>query len=236
MVNSYAGLSRYYDLIMTSGYYDYDDYVRALIASLGERRRVLELGVGTGLVCQRLLESAPELRITGIDHTESMLAQARERLGHRVNLVRQDILRMTISAAFEAAFSVGGVWCHLEDGDGLTLASHLVDDRDNVTALTNLHRALAPGSLFLLAVQQSHRTFQRELPGGLTYDQQVRAVTDDLLVKDYYVIRDGDVLAHQRCQFRTFPEDEGRRLLEKCGFGFKEASENGMLQVYVRQA
>lgn len=76
MANSYAALSRHYDLIMTSGYYDYGAYARALVTELGDHKRVLELGVGTGLVCESLLElSGADLRLTGIDHTESMLAR-----------------------------------------------------------------------------------------------------------------------------------------------------------------
>jgi ubiquinone/menaquinone biosynthesis C-methylase UbiE len=82
VVNTYTGLARHYDLIMTSGYYDYDAYARTALELIGTRREVLELGTGTGLVSEKLLDSGAgaHLKITGIDHTESMIAQARTRL------------------------------------------------------------------------------------------------------------------------------------------------------------
>ncbi|WP_369394359.1 methyltransferase domain-containing protein [Streptomyces sp. CG1] len=90
MANSYSALSRHYDLIMTSGYYDYEAYAQALLAELDHHGDLLELGVGTGLVCERLLELVgSDLRITGIDHTKSMLTQARARLGDPVQLMHQ---------------------------------------------------------------------------------------------------------------------------------------------------
>ncbi|MDI3405104.1 class I SAM-dependent methyltransferase [Streptomyces cavernicola] len=83
MTNSYAGLASHYNLIMSSGYYDYGAYAQHLSRCLGDSRDLLELGVGTGLMCERLLKIAPEkkLRITGVDHTADMLTQAQARLG-----------------------------------------------------------------------------------------------------------------------------------------------------------
>ncbi len=54
--NTYAGIAEQYDALMLSGYYDYDRYSDALHALLDGRRRVLELGVGTGLVASKMLD------------------------------------------------------------------------------------------------------------------------------------------------------------------------------------
>jgi ubiquinone/menaquinone biosynthesis C-methylase UbiE len=117
VVNSYTGLAAHYDLIMTSGYYDYDDYARTILDLIGDRRQILEVGVGTGLVCERLLDTGPpDLMLTGIDHTDSMITQARARLGSRAACIQQDILHMAFPPAFDAAFSVGGVWFYIHDG------------------------------------------------------------------------------------------------------------------------
>ncbi|MFE0133093.1 methyltransferase domain-containing protein [Streptomyces sp. NPDC059037] len=79
--------------------------MRALSFQLADHQSLLKLGVGTGLICDRLLEvSGAGLRIAGIDHTETMLAQARIRLGGRARLVRQNILDKTTSSAFDAAY------------------------------------------------------------------------------------------------------------------------------------
>ncbi|MFF8264252.1 methyltransferase domain-containing protein [Streptomyces virginiae] len=48
-----------------------------------------------------------DLRLTGVDHTDSMLAQARHRLGGRAQFRREDVLDMSLPPAFDAAYSVG---------------------------------------------------------------------------------------------------------------------------------
>ena len=72
-LNTYSGISDYYDVLMTNGYYNYDEITRDLMEVLGSRQRVLELGVGTGLVAEGLLKQNSDLSLTGLDNTESML-------------------------------------------------------------------------------------------------------------------------------------------------------------------
>lgn len=166
VTNSYDALAPHYDLIMTSGYYDYHACARDLLALVGERRDVLELGVGTGLVCEQLLTIGPAaLRITGIDHTESMLAQARIRLGGQVRLIETDILHTAPKALFDVAYSVGGIWYCIRDGDEIALGSHLLGEDDNIRGLENLAAAVRPGGLLLLSVQEPHQPYRRTLPG-----------------------------------------------------------------------
>jgi len=54
-----------------------------------EPRTILDLGCGTGLLSEKLVEWYPEAALTLVDSNASMLARARERLGHceRVELV-----------------------------------------------------------------------------------------------------------------------------------------------------
>ncbi|MGW0908804.1 class I SAM-dependent DNA methyltransferase [Streptomyces sp. NPDC002853] len=219
MTHSYDALAPHYDLIMTSGYYDYDAYARVLRALIGDRGDVLELGVGTGLVCERLLAMGPTgMRITGIDHTEKMLTQARNRLGDRVTLVEMDILHTVPESAFDVAYSVGGIWYCLREGDEITLGSHLVEEGDNIKGLENLATLLRPGGLLILSIQDAHRPCRRTLPGGLVYVQESRAAGGGRFTKDYYVMRESTVVAHQRSGYRVYGAADADRLLEQCGF------------------
>ena len=52
--------------------------------------RVMDLGCGTGALTAQVLEQDPRRQVTGLDLSEQMLAQARARLGDRVNLVQGD--------------------------------------------------------------------------------------------------------------------------------------------------
>ncbi|MFE6400448.1 class I SAM-dependent methyltransferase [Streptomyces alboflavus] len=251
MVNSYTELSSHYDQIMTSGYYDYGAYARTLRALLPDRPRLLELGTGTGLVVERILELAdadpegpPAPDITGIDHTESMLAQARTRVGERARFVQQDILHMDLPSAFDAAFSVGGIWYHTPDpGDAdegaFLLCSHLLDDEDNIKALRNVHASLKPGGVLVLAEQAAHRDHERDLPGGLVYAQTIQRADgpagEDRFDKDYYVRRpDGHVVAHQRSTYRAYAREQGIALLKECGFQAECVSDDGLFRLYAR--
>ncbi len=74
---------------------------------------VLEVGIGSGLVAERVLERLPEARLVGVDDAAPMLDLARTRLGRfadRVTLVRGDLRRAEAielgPAAFDAAYSV----------------------------------------------------------------------------------------------------------------------------------
>lgn len=219
MSNSYAALAAHYDAIMTSGYYDYDAYARALLHHIGEGRDVLELGVGTGLVCEHLLAMRPAgLRITGIDHTESMLDRARARLGDRAHLVQRDILdEEPLPGLYDAAFSVGGVWYGVHDGHDTWLGSHLTEDDDDLRALATVTRALRPSGTLLLAVQEPHRAYTRPLPGGLSYAQEVHDHGGGRFTKDYRVMENERVLAHQRSPFRLHPLAQADALFRRHG-------------------
>ncbi|MEU9799603.1 class I SAM-dependent methyltransferase [Streptomyces sp. NPDC051000] len=119
-------------------------------------------------MADRLLALGPkDLRFTGVDHTDSMPAQARTRLGDRARLRREDILDTSLPAAFDVAYSVGGVRYIVQEGEESWLSSHLTEEEDNAAGLANLAAAIRPGGSLLLSVQGPHRRYDRPLPGGL---------------------------------------------------------------------
>jgi len=81
-------------------------------ASIGDGV-VLDLGVGSGLVAEAVLDLLPEASLVGVDFSEAMLELARARLarfGPRVRLLRHDLAHvetLTLPAGrYAAAFSV----------------------------------------------------------------------------------------------------------------------------------
>ncbi|GGU95816.1 hypothetical protein GCM10010211_73640 [Streptomyces albospinus] len=66
------------------------------------------------------------------------------------------------------------------------------------------------------------------------YAQEIHT-EDDRYGKDYFVRKAGEVVAHQRCRFRVYPQGRADRLLAQCGFHFQRATEDRLLRRYVRR-
>jgi len=101
-----------------------------LLALLGESRigdgAVLDLGVGSGLVAEAVLERLPRAKLVGVDFSTPMLELARNRLrrfGSRARLCHGDLSRPTEielpRRRYQAAFSVQTLH-HLEDSGKAT--------------------------------------------------------------------------------------------------------------------
>lgn len=94
---------------------------------------LLDAGCGTGRLTADLLEALPRGRVVGIDHSQNMLASAREyllpRFAASVGLVAADFLRLPFKAAFDGIIS--------------TAAFHWVLDHDRL--FVSLRQALRPG-------------------------------------------------------------------------------------------
>lgn len=111
-------------------------------AEIGLGDRVLDLGSGAGLLTVRAAKLAARGSVVGIDHSEGMLRQAREKaqaqgVSDRVALQQMDAEALTFEAgAFDAAVSLF-VLAHLPNPD---------------VALRELHRVLKPGGRLVVGV------------------------------------------------------------------------------------
>jgi L-threonylcarbamoyladenylate synthase len=117
----------------------YDELQRQLVAASGTgARRILELGTGTGITAEQLLERHPEARLVGLDLSDAMLASARARLpADRVEL------------------HVGPIEGELPGGEfdlvASALAVHHLDADQKAELFKRLRALLAPGQRFVLA-------------------------------------------------------------------------------------
>jgi tRNA (cmo5U34)-methyltransferase len=104
--------------------------------------RLLDIGVGSGLVAERLLARLPDVSLVGVDFSAVMLAEARTRLARfagRVDLVEADVSNPEAIAldgeVFDSAITVQTL--------------HNVGHRGQQRALAWAHGVLAPGAVLL---------------------------------------------------------------------------------------
>lgn len=222
-MSDYTGMSAHYDLIMTSGYYDYGAVVDRL-AEVDRARTVLEIGVGTGLVLERLGTTRPDLDIIGIDITPAMLAIAEQRLAAfpRITTHLQDVVTMDLGASFDLAFSYGGVWYFVPEDDRFTMISHIVDEQANIDGLERIAAHLNPGGTLMLGVQAPHVDYSRPVRENFKYSQLITSLPGGF--RKHYSLADssGQLVMEQTTDYRTYPFDDAIALLDKCGFEFRD--------------
>jgi cyclopropane fatty-acyl-phospholipid synthase-like methyltransferase len=227
-MGDYTNMSAYYDVIMTSGYYDYEQIVTQLVQQ-GDFRRVLEIGCGTGLILETLAKRRPDVDIKGIDLTQAMLDIAQQRLKaySNISLACENVTNMQLGHPYEVAFSYGGVWYFVFDGDKEPfMVSHIPDAQGNLQGLERVAAHISPGGQLLLGIQGPHHDYQKTISNGMLYSQQIDPHPDGFI--KHYFLDDGPkrVMA-QTVQYRTYPFTQALAMLEALGLHFVPDSRQG---------
>jgi tRNA (cmo5U34)-methyltransferase len=122
------------------------EQLELILALLRSRQpdAVLDLGIGSGLVAELVLEALPETRLIGLDSSSAMLALARDRLERfpeRVTLIETDLASAAVAQCLErpvdAVISVQTL--------------HNLEPAAHRRVLASAGEAVAPGTLFLNA-------------------------------------------------------------------------------------
>ncbi|NEO22439.1 MAG: class I SAM-dependent methyltransferase [Moorea sp. SIO1F2] len=239
MVNEYTGITEYYDLLMTSGYYDYQKMAKEVHSIVGDGCELLELGVGTALLAEQYMKIDPTCKFTGIDFTPSMIEIAKRRLGNWAKLIEADAITMDLKATFDGAIANGGVWGFLDWGDRWELASHIPDVEANRQGLKNLARHLREGGLLLLNRQKPHENYDKSLSAGIVYSQFIEEGED---TRDYYTIKksylfkkDGEIMAQEQLTLTYFKPEAYRQMLSEAGFDFQGTNNSELLAIYKKR-
>ena len=220
-MGDYTNMSAYYDTIMTSGYYDYAGIVDSLSAHQ-PFSNILEIGCGTGLILEEIARRHPAARLTGIDLTGAMLEIAEKRLNafQNVALSLQNVIHFDLGRVFELAFSYGGVWYFVIDGDDEPfMVSHLPALTDNQQGIERVANHLTTGGKLLLGTQGPHHNYERVISNGMTYSQTI-APNEDGFTKNYYLADGAQTVMAQTLQYRTYTFTEACRLLAACGLQY----------------
>ena len=116
--------------------------------------RLLDLGVGSGLVEDALFERLPDIEVVGIDRSEAMLAQARARHRGRPNL-------RLVDGGFEALDALGadGSMAPRFEFVICVQALHEVADDVKRAVFGFVRRRIAPSGLFLVLDRFDYEPF-----------------------------------------------------------------------------
>ena len=220
-MGDYSNMASYYDVIMTSGYYDYAKIVDSLVLQ-DSIEKVLEIGCGTGLILEELARRKPSIQISGIDLTAPMLAIAKERLKPFKNVVlsQQDVCNLILPSAHNVAFSYGGVWYFVIDGDKEPfLVSHISDHEANLQGLEKMAQHIAPHGTLLLGIQGPHHDYETVISNGMKYSQKIDP-TDIGFTKHYYLDDGPQTLMAQTVKYRTYSFEEAKNMLSAYGLSY----------------
>ncbi len=220
-MGDYSNMASYYDVIMTSGYYDYAKIVDSLVLQ-DSIEKVLEIGCGTGLILEELARRKPSIQISGIDLTAPMLAIAKERLKPFKNVVlsQQDVCNLSLPSAHNVAFSYGGVWYFVIDGDKQPfLVSHISDHEANLQGLEKMAQHIAPHGTLLLGIQGPHHDYETVISNGMKYSQKIDP-TDIGFTKHYYLDDGPQTLMAQTVKYRTYSFEEAKNMLSAYGLSY----------------
>ncbi len=217
--NQYTDLANYYDCLMTSGYYDHAGYAQSLHRILTGGKTVLDLGVGTGLLIEQLLQLA-DYQITGVDCSPDMIRQAEDRLKHYpVELVCQDIQNYTSDKKFSSAISLGGVFIFTDSPveKQYRLYSYCLQKQVCIALLHKIYGLLEDDGVLCISLQHSRGNSDLLIRDNITYAQKLM-FSGNQAHKTYTFSRDGTVLSEQTLTMRFFDETEYLNLFESTGF------------------
>ena len=238
-MNKYDHIVEYYDATMKSGYYDYPKEAQSLNSILKSRKKLLEIGVGTGLLAEKLLELDPSYEITGIDFTPAMLDRAKARLGNRAKVVEGNVLSMDLQESFDGIYSHGGPAGVSRVGNDYHFYSFLPNFEDTVKMLNNIARHLVEGGLFVLNIQSEDTDAdgEQEIGNGIVYAQQKHLAFLDnqemyFWEKDYILKKEGEIVARDRHKFLMVYGQRLEDTMKAAGFKWKEATPEDLYMVY----
>ncbi|MBI4174562.1 MAG: class I SAM-dependent methyltransferase [Candidatus Aenigmarchaeota archaeon] len=164
------GAAKYYDIV---AYYDYNEAAKS-IASCIKGKRVLELGIGTGLTAIPM--SKLGFRIDGIDNSKYMLDAARRKISgenssvrKRVRLVHQSASGISLKGHYDAVISQGGVLTLVGPG----MESYLKTEKATIDLLKRVYKILRKGGRLIMNIQPPRKS-SRMLVGGFSYTGIVR--------------------------------------------------------------
>jgi SAM-dependent methyltransferase len=174
---------------------------------------LLDLACGAGTHCIGLARLGYQM--VGLDLSFAMLAIASEEAQAqdcKINFIQKDLRELDFEGVFDGAYCIGSSFGYF-------------DDDENEAVIRGVHRALKPGGMFLLEVdnrdfvmRQNPNLIWFEGDGVVTMEEtSFDFITSRLKVKRQLLFEDGTKKAHQYT-IRMYAVHELGRMLHNVGF------------------
>ncbi|NEP91276.1 MAG: class I SAM-dependent methyltransferase [Okeania sp. SIO2C2] len=220
MNDQYQKLAKFYDHFVQKDR-NYSEIATELAQIIGEARDLLDIGIGTGLIVENLLQIEHDYKITGIDTSESLLEEAQKRLGQKVDLYCQSVSELDIGKKFDVAYSRGGAWTFFNCESETMLASHIFSSVDIQKSFYCVAKHLQAGGLLIISYSNGYRDNLVELDNGIVHK---RIATTELIENERYAILDHlfyqneELLTQQTLKLKLLSYQTCKMMLEKAGF------------------
>lgn len=232
MSNQYTGIygsiANYYDLVLKTSNIDYQETATVAHSIMGDYRKILEVGIGTGLLAEKLLDIEPKYQYTGVDIAPTMLELAQKKLGERANLIQANFLDTELNDKFDVVISSAGIWMVLEQEDEYYLWSYLMDIQDNIAGLQKVAQCLHPNVFLLLSCYQAstclgmRKNRENHLEKDITYTSQIEEEennSDFILVAKNHFVKQGDkIIAQEKIKHKFFKTILRNKIMRTAGF------------------
>ena len=232
---SYEFLSKYYDEIMQNTR-DYARLTQSLATLINERTKLLEIGVGTGLVVNHLLQINPQYEIWGIDNSESLLEQAKSKFEafNQVHLCLQDVSTLNLEQDFEVIYSRGGVMFFMAHDREYFLGSHLLNRNDNLNALKRITKHLQVSGLFILSSGRYPSYYADVLKDGIIFHRKSSPHTQNgqkYSMVDFSYTKN-DIVNKQSYKIFLMSYEDYQELFAEAGLKPLRISDDGEYHIY----
>ena len=208
-VDLYKGMSHFYNTFVQKNR-DYKAIATELLEIFGDRKDILDVGIGTGLLVEQILRLRPELQISGVDTSASLLAQARECLGTGVDLHCQDVVDLHLNKMFDIAYSRGGAWAFVNDGESILLASHILELEAIQQSFQRVAAHLRDGGLLIIISSNANHSKSENLDEEISLQRTVSKDwigPDQYLSLEYVCHQRGSLIGQQKLRMRLLDID-----------------------------
>lgn len=225
-INQYDDMADYYNHLMLGGYYNYKAQAQTLAQILPANASILEIGVGTGLMAKELLDLG--FKVTGMDHTQTMLDKAKILLGDSVPLYQADVTDFNLNQTFDIILSNGGVWYGVwYDENTLGYCGHLPNIQQVEKSIDCVVNHLNPQGQLVLSMQDAHKNKKLDLPDNITYTQHIHPKENGAFEKEYiFTTQENQQVCYQKLTLAYIENHSFEGFLTKHGFSSPVISED----------